>query len=49
VLAALGAYALSRLDFPGRRLFARSLVYTYLMPHSMLFIPFWRCSSTSGW
>ena len=37
--AALGAYALSRLDFPGRRLFARSLVYTYLMPHSMLFIP----------
>jgi multiple sugar transport system permease protein len=39
VLAALGAYALTRLDFPGRRLFARSLVYTYLMPHSMLFIP----------
>jgi multiple sugar transport system permease protein len=39
VLAALGAYALTRLNFPGRRLFARSLVYTYLMPHSMLFIP----------
>jgi len=39
LLAALGAYALTRLDFPGRRLFARSLVYTYLMPHSMLFIP----------
>jgi multiple sugar transport system permease protein len=39
VLAALGAYALTRLDFPGRKLFARSLVYTYLMPHTMLFIP----------
>jgi ABC-type glycerol-3-phosphate transport system permease component len=39
IFAALGAYALTRLDFPGRRLFARSLVYTYLMPHSMLFIP----------
>jgi ABC-type glycerol-3-phosphate transport system permease component len=39
VFASLGAYALTRLQFPGRRLFARSLVYTYLMPHSMLFIP----------
>ena len=39
IFAALGAYALTRLDFPGRRVFARSLVYTYLMPHSMLFIP----------
>ncbi|MEM7025771.1 MAG: carbohydrate ABC transporter permease [Pseudomonadota bacterium] len=38
-LAALGAYALTRLDFPGRKFFARSLVYTYLMPHTMLFIP----------
>lgn len=39
VIASLGAYALTRLRFPGRTLFARSLVYTYLMPHSMLFIP----------
>ncbi len=39
VFASLGAYALTRLDFPGRRFYARALVYTYLMPHSMLFIP----------
>jgi ABC-type glycerol-3-phosphate transport system permease component len=39
VCAALGAYALTRLNFPGRRFFARILVYTYLMPSSLLFIP----------
>ena len=39
VFASLGAYALTRLRFPGRRLFARGLVYTYLMPESLLFIP----------
>lgn len=37
--AALGAYAITRLRFPGRTLLARGLVYTYLMPQSMLFIP----------
>lgn len=37
--ASLGAYALTRLSFPGRRFFARGLVYTYLMPESLLFIP----------
>jgi multiple sugar transport system permease protein len=35
----LGAYALTRLRFPGRKFFARALVYTYLMPSSLLFIP----------
>jgi multiple sugar transport system permease protein len=39
VFASLGAYAITRLRFPGRRLLARGLVYTYLMPQSMLFIP----------
>lgn len=39
IFAALGAYALTRLDFPGRKFFARGLVYTYLMPESLLFIP----------
>jgi ABC-type glycerol-3-phosphate transport system permease component len=39
VFASLGAYALTRLNFPGRRFFARALVYTYLMPSSLLFIP----------
>jgi len=39
VFSALGAYALTRLQFPGRKFFARALVYTYLMPSSLLFIP----------
>jgi multiple sugar transport system permease protein len=38
-IAAFGAYALTRLRFPGRTLLAQGLVYTYLMPTSMLFIP----------
>lgn len=39
IIAALGAYALTRLKFPGRRFLANALVYTYLMPSSLLFIP----------
>jgi len=39
IFSSLGAYALSRFDFPGKKIFARFLVYSYLMPHSMLFIP----------
>jgi ABC-type glycerol-3-phosphate transport system permease component len=39
IIAALGAYALTRLRFPGRRFVARALIYTYLMPSSLLFIP----------
>ena len=39
VIAVLGAYAIARLDFPGRALLARGLVFTYLVPTSLLFIP----------
>ena len=39
ISASFGAYALTRLNFPGRRFVARVLVYTYLMPSSLLFIP----------
>jgi len=39
VASALAAYALARLTFPGRRFLARILVYTYLVPQSLLFIP----------
>ncbi len=39
VIAVLGAYAIARLNFPGRALLARSLVFTYLVPTSLLFIP----------
>jgi multiple sugar transport system permease protein len=39
VLATLGAYALARLRFPGRAFIARGLVFTYLVPPALLFIP----------
>jgi len=39
VIACLGAYAISRLNIPGRALLARGLVFTYLVPTSLLFIP----------
>src|SRR5207249_10588390 len=39
VIACLGAYAIARLNFPGRAFLARSLVFTYLVPTSLLFIP----------
>jgi multiple sugar transport system permease protein len=39
ILASLGAYAIARLNFPGRALLARLLVCTYLVPGSLLFIP----------
>jgi multiple sugar transport system permease protein len=37
--AALAAYAIARLEFPGRKLLARGMIYTYLVPQSLLFIP----------
>jgi multiple sugar transport system permease protein len=46
--SALGAYALVRLNFPGRRLLARILVYTYLVPQSLLFIPLFTILVNTG-
>jgi multiple sugar transport system permease protein len=37
--AALAAYAIARLEFPGRKFLARGMIYTYLVPQSLLFIP----------
>jgi len=39
LIAVLGAYAIARLNFPGRAMVARGLVFTYLVPTSLLFIP----------
>ena len=46
VLACLGAYALARLRFPGRQIIARGLIFTYLVPSSLLFIPLFTVMST---
>ena len=45
-LASLGAYALARLRFPGRNVIARGLIFTYLVPPSLLFIPLFAVLST---
>ncbi len=39
VLGALAAYAITRLRFLGRGVAARALIFTYLVPSSLLFIP----------
>src|SRR5262245_13524848 len=36
VFSCLGAYALARLRFPGRTVIARGLIFTYLVPQSLL-------------
>ncbi len=39
ICSILAAYAISRLEFPGRRFIARSIIASYLIPASLLFIP----------
>jgi multiple sugar transport system permease protein len=39
VLGALAAYSITRLRFTGRSTLARGLIFTYLLPNSLLFIP----------
>jgi len=46
LFATLGSYALARLRFPGRGLIARGLVFTYLVPPALLFIPLFAVMST---
>jgi multiple sugar transport system permease protein len=46
IIACLGAYAIARLNFPGRALLARLLVCTYLVPASLLFIPLFAIMSS---
>ena len=48
VLGCLGAYALARLRFRGRALIARGLIFSYLVPPSLLFIPLFAVMSTLG-
>ncbi len=38
-LGALAAYSITRLRFTGRAMLARGLIFTYLIPNSLLFIP----------
>jgi multiple sugar transport system permease protein len=47
-LGALGAYALTRLRFSGRRVVALGLVFTYLVPQALLFIPLFQVVAGMG-
>jgi multiple sugar transport system permease protein len=46
MIGSLGAYAITRLQFRGRTIAARSLVYSYLVPPSLLFIPLFQLLGT---
>jgi len=45
-IGALAAYAIVRLQFAGRSLAARSLIYSYLVPPALLFIPLFQLLQT---
>jgi ABC-type glycerol-3-phosphate transport system permease component len=47
-LGALGAYAITRLRFAGRRVIAVGLVFTYLIPQALLFIPLFQVVAALG-
>src|SRR6202022_2983755 len=47
-LGSLGAYAITRLRFAGRRVIALGLVFTYLIPQSLLFIPLFQVVAGAG-
>src|SRR3712207_3807356 len=48
ILGSFGAYAITRLQFNGRRMIARGLVFTYLLPASLLFIPLFQIVAGLG-
>ncbi len=47
-LGAMGAYAITRLRFAGRRVVALGLVFTYLVPQALLFIPLFQVVAGAG-
>lgn len=48
IVGALAAYAIGRLEFPGRAPVARGLVASYLMPPALLFIPLFLVLQAAG-
>jgi multiple sugar transport system permease protein len=48
VLGSFGAYAITRLQFSGRKVIAVGLVGTYLVPASLLFIPLFQIIANLG-
>jgi len=47
-IGVLGAYAMTRLSYPGRNLFRSSIIVSYLMPTAVLFVPMYVFISSLG-
>ncbi len=48
VVSMLAAYAISKLRFRGRTMISKGILYAYLMPRAVLFIPLYMLVSTIG-
>lgn len=48
IVSMLAAYAISKLRFRGRKLISRGILYAYLMPRAVLFIPLYMLVSSIG-
>ncbi|TBL76516.1 carbohydrate ABC transporter permease [Paenibacillus thalictri] len=48
VVSVLAAYAISKLRFRGRRFMSQGILYAYLMPRAVLFIPLYMLVSSIG-
>ena len=48
IIGSLAAYAITRLHFTGRRWVARSIIFVYLVPPALLFIPLFTVVNTLG-
>lgn len=48
VVAYPAAYAIARLKFKGKKLFSKSILFTYLLPTSVLYIPLYMLVSRCG-
>lgn len=48
VISILGSYAMTRLKYPGRKFFKTSIIFSYLIPTAVLFVPMYVFVSKLG-
>lgn len=48
IISILGSYAMTRLRFPGRKFFKTSIIFSYLIPTAVLFVPMYVFVSKLG-
>lgn len=48
IISIIGSYAMTRLRFPGRKFFQTSIIFSYLIPTAVLFIPMYTFVSKLG-